>query len=266
MRNCKVSNEQQEQILARFKEYLSTMKFGKKISFESAVEEQKLEEKVFVTFSAIAYIKMRELVDRCSYEVGWYGLIDKVAPKEYRVEDIVVYPQVVTSVTVKEDEEVWDDNATPDEIHRRHFHGHSHVNMDVSPSGTDLTHRSNLTQLLGPNDFYLFIITNKRCEISAELYDLADNAIYENDDIQFDVDMGNGSMLSGFIEESNARIKHTSAMNQFKTENKKQKTKKKPSRQLENAMYSNWLTNDLTLGDLVSEDPTLVNQFINLDD
>lgn len=267
MRNCKVSSEQQEQLLARFKEYLSTMKFSKKLSFEAAVEEQKLEEKVFVTFSAIAYIKMRELVDRHPYEVGWYGLIDKIAPKEYRVEDIVVYPQVVTSTTVKEDEEVWDDSATPDEIRRRHFHGHSHVNMNVSPSETDLAHRSNLTQLLGPNDFYLFFITNARCEISAELYDLADNAVYENDDIQFDVDLGNNSMLSGFIEESNARIKRVSVINQFKNENKKIKTEKKPSKQskqLKNAMYSNWLTSDLTLGDLINEDPTL-NQFINSD-
>lgn len=267
MRSCKVSSEQQEQLLEKFKEYLNAMKFGKKISFESAVAEQKLEEKVFVTFSAVAYIKMRELVDRCPYEVGWYGLIDKIAPKEYRIEDILVYPQVITASTVKEDEEVWDDNATPDEIRRRHFHGHSHVNMGVTPSGTDMNHRNNLTQLLGPDDFFLFIITNKRCEISAELYDLADNAIYENDDIQFDVDMGNGTMLSAFIEVSSERVKRPSASKKPSKEPKKDEPKKLASRKktYEQSVidYSDLLTSDLTLGELVSEDPTLVNQFIN---
>ncbi len=258
MRNCQISNDQQEQLLAKFKEYLSAVKFGKKISFESAVFNQKLEEKVSVTFSPVAYIKMRELVDRCTYEVGWYGLIDKLAPKQYRIEDIVVYPQVVTSATVKEDEDVWDDDATPEEIRRRHFHGHSHVNINVSPSGTDLTHRSNLTQLLGPDDFYLFIITNKRCEISAELYDLADNAIYETDDIQFDVDLGNGALLSAFVEESNTRIKHSSTVSkQVKKESKKYRKQTVPED------YADWLTTDMTLADLVSENPTLVNEYIN---
>ena len=248
MRKIKLENEQQELLIKKFAEYLKTAKINdKKISFDAEIEKQKIAEKILVTFSAKAYIKMRELVDRASAEIGWYGLIDKLSPTQYRIEDIIVYPQAVTSATVEETNEVWDADASMEDVNRRHFHGHSHVNMSVSPSATDMKHRKDLIENLSDDSFFLLFITNKRCEISAELYDFAENAVYDTDDIAFVVDLDGESTLSDFITEYQGRVKTkvlTPASPIWDVFGKKKKSKTKTQ----------------SFNDIVSEDPRMVNE------
>jgi hypothetical protein len=278
MRNYKIDDNQQKNLLAKFAEYLKTYTPGStKIAFSDTIHETKATEKILVTFSAVAYIKMRELVDRSSFEIGWYGLIDKLSPTEYRIEDIIVYPQTVTSVTVKEDDEVWDADMSIEDIRRRHFHGHSHVNMPVCPSTTDMEHRKELTDMLNPDSFFLFLITNKRCDISAELYDLSANTIYNTDDIAFDVDLGTGS-LAGFIEsyeklvkqhkffpESSVSLKekivsNTTATKTSNKTNSQKFTKKKSSKKSSKIDYP--FEDSYEDEDFVSDDPQSVNDYL----
>lgn len=61
--------------------------------------------------------------------------------------------------------------------------GHSHVDFATNPSGTDLAHQEKILDQLMDNDFYIFIICNKRFERTAIIYDLENNVLYENGDI-----------------------------------------------------------------------------------
>lgn len=212
MRYLRITPEQQEKVLAEITEKLKTSVFTSNIfSFSTTLADTKSKDKVSIIFEPKAYIKMRDLVDRYSSEVGWYGFIDKINDLEYRITDICVYSQLVTGATVKQCNDNWDRDMPVEMIKRRHFHGHSHVNMGVSPSGEDARHRSLQVENTKPDSFYFFMITNKSCAWSAALYDLAAGIVYDTDDIDLDVDLGGGEMLSDFVDESKKMIKTSTA-------------------------------------------------------
>lgn len=141
-------------------------------------------------FTPTAYIKIRDLVDHFSSEVGWHGTISKTGERQYLVDDIYVYPQYVTGSTVNTEQEeydAWGQTLSDDIYNRMHFHGHSHVNFAVAPSGTDLEHRRGVISQLRDNDFYVFAIINKKNEWSAAIYDMSCNTLFETEDIDIGV-------------------------------------------------------------------------------
>lgn len=214
MRPYKITKEIHDELMAKFAEYLNTTALTtSSFSFSHSVKDVKSKDKVFVTFTMKAYIKMRDLVDRYASEVGWFGFIDKISDLEYEITDICVYPQLVTGATVKETNESWDDDMPIEQIKRRHFHGHSHVNMQPNPSGTDIKHRDDQVALVKSDSFYFFMITNKSCAWTATLFDLANNMVYNTDDILIDVNLGDGEMLSDFVDETSKLIKTQTAAN-----------------------------------------------------
>lgn len=189
---------------------------GSKFTLSFNVPEVKAKDKVLLTFSMKAYIKMRDVVSRFSSEVGWYGFVDKISDLEYHITDIVLYPQLVTGGTVKEGNDAWDDDMPIDLIKRRHFHGHSHVNMGCTPSSTDMAHRNDQLAMVAKDSFYIFMITNKACDWTAEVYDLANNKVYTTDDILIDVDLGDGEMLSDFVIDGKKIVKTSTVTEQKK--------------------------------------------------
>lgn len=208
MRPFKITDEKHAELMEKFSAYLKGVTLtSNSFSFSQSFADVKNKDKVFVTFTMKAYIKMRDLVDRYASEVGWFGFIDKISDLEYQITDICVYPQLVTGATVKETNESWDDDMPMEQIKRRHFHGHSHVNMAPSPSTTDMKHRDDQVSMVKSDSFYLFMITNKSCAWTAALFDLANNVVYNTDDILIDVDLGDGEMLSDFVDESRKMIK-----------------------------------------------------------
>jgi hypothetical protein len=208
MRPFKITPQLHDELMAKISQRLKEASLTSNIfTFTESLSDTKSKDKVFITFSMKAYIKMRDLVDRYASEVGWFGFIDKISDLEYHITDICVYPQLVTGATVKETNEPWDDDMPIDQIKRRHFHGHSHVNMMPSPSSTDHKHRDDQLALVKSDSFYLFMITNKSCAWTAVLYDLAGNTVYGTDDILMDVDLGDGEMLSDFVDSSKKMIK-----------------------------------------------------------
>lgn len=159
-------------------------------------------------FTPVAWAKMVTLVARYSTEVQWHGLVRRVSEFEFEVYDIIVPPHEVTGTTVTSDYKAygeWLNGLDDDTFNSVKFHGHSHVNMPVSPSGTDDKYRMDLvTQLPKPVNgldvFYIFLIINKRHEWSAEIYDFTHNALYSTEDIFVDTILSDeGDGLEDFI-------------------------------------------------------------------
>lgn len=208
MRPFRITPDKHDELMEKFSAYLKNVCMTtNSLSFQHSVVDVKNKDKVFVTFSMKAYIKMRDLVDRFESEVGWFGFIDKISDLEYHITDICVYPQLVTGATVKETNEPWDDDMPIEQIKRRHFHGHSHVNMQPTPSSTDMKHRDDQVAMVKSDSFYFFMITNKKCAWTAALFDLANNVVYNTDDILIDVDLGDGEMLSDFVDDTRKMVK-----------------------------------------------------------
>lgn len=142
-------------------------------------------------FTPIAWIKMTALVSRFETEVQWHGEVRRISENEFEIYDVLVPPHEVSGATVTSEYKPyieWMDGLDDDTFNAVRFHGHSHVNMTVSPSSVDNKYRLDLvTQLPKPTGdddvFYIFLIINKKHEWSAEIYDLTNNALYGTDDI-----------------------------------------------------------------------------------
>ena len=146
----------------------------------------KAKDKININFTADAWAKQSRLIDDFNSEVAWHGLMRQLSPTEYEIYDILVYPQQVTGVTVNTDQDKYEDwlNSQSDETFNNiRYQAHSHVNMSPVPSGVDDENESKIVRQLKGNDFYLFMIWNKRGEFTARLYDYAANKIYDKDDI-----------------------------------------------------------------------------------
>lgn len=149
------------------------------------------EEKAVVRLEVEARKKLLALVDRCDKEIGWHGVIERDTenPKLFIIKDIVVFPQEVTGATVDPDAEAYTkwlynmdgEGVTEEQFEHLRYHGHSHVNMATFPSGTDTTFQKNIME--NCEDFYVFSIHNKSGSIWANIYDVENNVIYENNDI-----------------------------------------------------------------------------------
>lgn len=162
-----------------------------------------------INFTPVAWSKMSALVARYDTEVQWHGKVRRVSDNAFEVFDIIVPPHEVSGTTVVSSYAPyteWVNSLDDDTFNAIRFHGHSHVNMSVSPSGVDNKYRSDLvTQLPKPTGdmdvFYIFMIVNKSHEWSAEIFDLTNNALYGTNDINIDVQFEDGS-LDEFIDEA----------------------------------------------------------------
>lgn len=160
-------------------------------------------------FTTIAYAKILSLIKSNSKEVGWHGTAYRIE-SGYLIKDVFVYPQVVNSVHIDTDEAEYSnwlydfDNETFQNIR---FHGHSHVDMEVSPSNTDLKHREDLVSQIRPDGFYIFMIGNKKSDFSFEIIDKMKNIVYNTEDINIDIIIDDDKKMSDFIEESNKNVK-----------------------------------------------------------
>ena len=156
------------------------------VTLNFKLKEVKDDRKATITLSAQAYMKIFALVHTYSTEVEWHGVVERTAADAFHIKDVLIFPHKVTSATVISDQteyEKWLDTLDDNTFNALRFHGHSHVNMGVTPSGVDMTYRYNILNNFGtPSEtsdlFYIFLIFNKRCDISGEIYDLQNNALY----------------------------------------------------------------------------------------
>jgi len=203
-----MSDAEVEQFITELRRQLNGMKFFGSISFKKDIKSTG--KKASVYFTETAWVKIKALVDSFKTEVQWHGLTRRVSENEFEVYDIIVPPHEVSSATVTSDYAEYTDwlNALPDEVFNDlHFHGHSHVDMAVSPSGVDNKYRTDLvTQIPIPKDdedaYYIFMIFNKKNEWSGEIFDIKNNTIYDTADITIDAYCGEIGWVSEFIKDA----------------------------------------------------------------
>lgn len=187
----------------------------KEITFKIKMNEPKNEQRATLLFSASTWAKMYALINTYATEVEWHGTVERVNKNTFCVKDILVFPHSVTGATVTSDQkeyEEWLDTLDNETFNKLRFHGHSHVNMGVTPSGVDMGYRKNVLNNFGTptektDHFYIFLIGNKKGETSGEIYDLQNNVLYGTSDIDIKVDLGNGEFLNTFLENAKPLVK-----------------------------------------------------------
>lgn len=204
-----MTDDDVESIVGELRSTLSGMKCYGSIDIKRSFKAD--DRFALIYFTPVAWAKMVTLVARYNTEVQWHGCVRRVSDFEFEIYDILVPPHEVTGTTVTSDYKPYGEwlNGLDDETFNSvKFHGHSHVDMSVSPSGTDDKYRLDLvTQLPRPVNgmdvFYIFLIINKRHEWSAEIYDFTHNALYSTTDIAIDTIFDeDGDGLENFMAEA----------------------------------------------------------------
>ena len=183
------------------------------------------QEHVTITFTRNAWKKQQALIQNFTSEVGWHGVVtrDKEDPLHFTIEDILVFPQVVTGTTVTPNDEayaVWNATLPPEKMNAMRFHGHSHVNMGVTPSGTDdqyqkdmlgrlngdgLTEEAKIRmkEAMGDMAFYIFMIFNKSGSHNVRVFDYWGNTYYEGAEVTVEHEPDE---LADFLAEAKTKV------------------------------------------------------------
>lgn len=147
-------------------------------------EHRKPAKKPRIVFSIKAMNTIKELVNLCSKEIAWNCTVTRRG-NTYNVEDVIMFPQIVTATSVDVDETKYANwlASLPEEVFNKlRFHGHSHVNMAVTPSGIDTKYQADM--LPNIKDFYIYMIFNKRGDMYACIWDVEKKTFYDMDDIE----------------------------------------------------------------------------------
>ena len=198
--------------IEQFKQYLRSKKAtnGGDYSFSFKIPKESQEDALIIKFSDAAAQKTKELVRHFSTEVAWHGSVERTSDTEFFIKDIFVYPQKVTGTNVETDQaeyELWLaklDDEIEGGIETIRMQGHSHVNMGVSPSGTDTTHQLKIAETLGEDDYYIFLIINKKGDVYAKVFDAKTNTVYEDSDITIE---NYDDEMADFIKEAESIVK-----------------------------------------------------------
>jgi hypothetical protein len=206
-RKIKLTEADIDAMCIEFKNNLLGMRFDSEKITYTANTKLENKNKVQVLFRPEAYCKMTTLIKSCDKEIAWHGIVDRLENGAYLISDIMMYPQEITGATVTSNDEkypMWL-MQQPDEIFNRiRFQGHSHVNFGATPSGVDTTLYNNMLQTLSEDDFYIFFIMNKKAEYWIQIYNLAENTVYEKDDIELAILLQSGETMDTWYDTQTA--------------------------------------------------------------
>lgn len=204
-----LTEEMKTELLGTFREALSKWNLatdGLKFQFGLGALKGYENKRTRVTFSAAAYAKMYLLVNLFDSEVAWHGLVNRTEDGFF-IYDILIYPQEVTGSTVNTDQtkyEMWlfgqDDNV----FNHIRMQGHSHVNFGTTPSSVDTTHQEQIIEQLGDNDYYIFMIVNKKHSAYFRIVDRENNVQYDTEDVSFCVQ--GGGVTKTFYDEAKEMV------------------------------------------------------------
>lgn len=202
-----LTQEAKENALKMFKQLLDKVDADSdlriNITSETLIQQQGIKKPTIFVLSD-AYLKMKLLINASDKELAWYGVATRIKDN-YFIEDILVYPQTVTSATVDADEEKcaqWFMKLPDKVINNLKFQGHSHVKMSASPSGRDTANWLKFANLLKDDEFYILCIGNKQDEFYWNIYDKAINVHFENNDITMVIVDDKGRSISEWAKKS----------------------------------------------------------------
>lgn len=166
--------------------------------------------------------KMELIIDLIDTEVGWYGLVEWQKPDIFKVKDIYLLKQEVTGTFTEID--AMDLCNLEDELEKRgllkeetldttglYLWGHSHVNMDPSPSGTDTDTMKKICDRSKP-PFFIRLIQNKKGNRTVTLYVEDKNSLVQNYALIYDVpwieteDLGEDAVREELRKEINDKV------------------------------------------------------------
>lgn len=187
-----------------------------------------------IKISAEAFLKIQTLVAGYEHEVGWYGTVEKITKDTYRIMDILVYPQYASAAYIDDRDTtempIWFQSLSDEEYNHKRFHGHSHVNMAVYPSGTDKetyeqfkTQNSNATI----NRFTIELIINKRFEMHWKFHDAETGKEYDNEEINVEIEISTGETMATYFEKSREKVRELKSCSDFLLRGTPRKVKSK---------------------------------------
>lgn len=199
-------------------------------------------EKPTIQIETVAKAKMFAMANYCTdKECAAKGIVERINDTTYRIIDFVLYPQLVTGVTVTDDEEAYvkwlikQENADKFKCHM-----HSHVNMGVSPSGVDWNTWESLiknTPSSKENPGYLItIIVNQKQDYSIHLYDKEKGIIFEASELDVVETIDGIPLRAWYTEQEKLYIKKkpvtSYALTTTKDKKGKDKNKDKKKKQI----------------------------------
>ena len=216
MKPITLTEEMKTNIISRLTEAVNklTKITSNKLTFSADVNQEAINKpKAKIYIDSDAYLKMMLYIRDTSTEIAWHGTVER-QDNIYYIKDVFLYPQIVTGATVNTDQEEyqnWLMDLTDEQHNSLRFQGHSHVNFGVTTSTTDTTFYQEILQVLPKDDFYIFMIMNKSGDTTFLIYDLAQNIMYENADIEYDiVSEETGALLADIKKEKEENCaKHT---------------------------------------------------------
>lgn len=191
MKAIKLTPKMQKKLLAQMQTKMQNLSFrdGESIKLDWSLDtDEGPEVRPIITFTEAAYRTINALVEQCSKEIAWNAQVTKTVSEDgapiFVVDEVIMFPQQVTGTSVDVDETEysnWCSTLDTDVINKLRFHGHSHVNMAVNPSGIDTDYQRQMIDQIP--DFFIFMIFNKRGDNYACIYDVEHNVFYEDKDI-----------------------------------------------------------------------------------
>ena len=192
MKTLRVDENFKAEALRQFEEMLQGYKpTDGAINFKIDPVADNKTNKMQVHMTGPAYLKMLALIQECSMELAWHGLVERKDDYTMLITDILCYPQEASAATVDAKEAEYYDwlmKLDDEVVNHMRFQGHSHVNMSVSPSGRDTDNWQKLFQMCqNPDDFYIVCIANKSGATTWRVYDNKTGYLYEEKDVEFKV-------------------------------------------------------------------------------
>ena len=248
MKPLRITDADKQMLVDKFAKQLNGTKLvGNTFSFTHTFGITSQKKEVEVCFSTLAWKKMTMLVDNFTTEVGWHGTVERIDDENFYI-------------TVKIDEEEyakWMQKTIMEQGYETYssikFQGHSHVNMGVTPSGTDIQHQDDIVNTMAEDSFYIFLIMNKSRSIWCSVFDGKTNAIYENTDVKVTYETDE---LDDWLQEVKPMVvtktyypTYQSSKPQTQTGNtNKPKTEEKPSKETSKKKYNSIYEDEMKYG------------------
>lgn len=143
-------------------------------------EQPKITAAPSVYYTEQAHRVIQMLVQKCTQEVGWLGLVETIG-SDYLITDIYVPEQTVSAAETDIDSEAMMDLyneliADGKDTNKLFYWGHSHVNMGVGPSLQD---ENQVDEYLESMPLFIRGIYNKHGESKVDVYDVEKGLVYE---------------------------------------------------------------------------------------